>query len=225
MPPTFELRLWEDRLGAGMTATSPPGPANRIVYAVEGGATVAGGGESGGTGAAAHGTGAVDAARALDANTACHVAGPLRVTAGPSGARLWRWELVAGELESPLLAGPPVSRLRFVQPVDLDGRSRHLMRCDRVDFPLGGGAYTHTHQGPARTIPSASMCRSKRSPRARRSEISAVVSAITSTGRGASRNERRYSGIRSRGGNGWSRRTTKMSASLLTVAWPVASEP
>ena len=128
MTAIFELRLWEDRLGAGVTATSPPGPANRIVYAVEGGATVGAG--------------------ALGANTACHVAGPLIVTAGTAGARLWRWELMAGERESALMAVAPVSSLTFVQPVDLDRGSRYLMRCDRVDFPLGGVAYTHTHQGP-----------------------------------------------------------------------------
>lgn len=32
--------------------------------------------------------------------------------------------------------------------VDLDGGSPRLMRCDRVDFPPGGCAYLHTHQGP-----------------------------------------------------------------------------
>ena len=32
-------------------------------------------------------------------------------------------------------------------PVELDGADR-LMRCDRVDFPPGGVAYLHTHQGP-----------------------------------------------------------------------------
>jgi hypothetical protein len=31
-------------------------------------------------------------------------------------------------------------------PVALDGEQ--LIRCDRVDFPPGGVAYTHTHQGP-----------------------------------------------------------------------------
>ena len=32
-------------------------------------------------------------------------------------------------------------------PVELDGDPR-LIRCDRVDFPPGGVAYLHTHQGP-----------------------------------------------------------------------------
>ncbi len=128
MTATFELRLWHDDLGPGLTATSPPGLANRIVYAVQGEATLAG--------------------HVLGVNTACHAAGPLSVTAGPSGARLWRWELMADEQESALIAATPVSRLTFVQPVELDRGSRYLMRCDRVDFPLRGVAHTHTHQGP-----------------------------------------------------------------------------
>lgn len=32
--------------------------------------------------------------------------------------------------------------------VDLDPAVRWLMRCDRIDFPPGGVAYTHTHPGP-----------------------------------------------------------------------------
>lgn len=123
----FELRFWEDRLSPGVTATSPT-PGDRILYAVEGEANVR--------------------ARAMIANTACHVAGPLTVAAGAAGARLWRWELMSGEDESALVAGATVSRLVFLQPLDLDSNRPYLMRCDRVDFPLGGLAYTHTHQGP-----------------------------------------------------------------------------
>ena len=136
MTPAFELRLWEDRLAASATAAAPAGPANRIVYVVEGDATV--GGER------------------LAANTARHLAGPLAVTAGPSGVRLWRWELMAGPRESALIPAapaattprPPVSRLVFLERVALDPAGKYLMRGDRVDFPLGGVAYTHTHQGP-----------------------------------------------------------------------------
>ena len=32
--------------------------------------------------------------------------------------------------------------------IDLDSEGVYLIRCDRVDFPLGGIAYTHTHKGP-----------------------------------------------------------------------------
>ncbi len=127
MTTPLELRLWEDRLSAGVTATTPAA-ANRIVYAVEGEAKLA--------------------ERTLVANTACHTTGPLTVTAGSAGTRLWRWELMSGEDQSALIAGAPVSRLVFVQPLHLDRTHQYLMRCDRVDFPLGGVAYTHTHQGP-----------------------------------------------------------------------------
>src|SRR5262245_4151409 len=128
MPAPFELRFWDDQLLAGATATAPPSSplANRIVYVVEGAATVGG--------------------RALTANSACHVVGPLTVSAGAEGARLWRWELMGDDRESALGPGH-VSRLRFVQPVEL-AAGPCLMRCDRVDFPPGGIAFTHTHQGP-----------------------------------------------------------------------------
>jgi len=123
----FELRLWEDRLGAGVTATSPSGPAYRILYAVEGEARVGD--------------------HAVTADTGCYVAGAIAVTAGTTGARLWRWELMPDERPSALGPGR-VSRLMYLQPVELTEGSAYLMRCDRVDFPLGGIAYTHTHQGP-----------------------------------------------------------------------------
>jgi hypothetical protein len=136
MTPALELRLWDDRLGPNVTATSPSGFANRVVYVVEGEATVAG--------------------TTLAANSARHIAGQLSVTAGETGARLWRWELIRGPRESALSPTPapqggsatPVSRLVFLEPLALDAAGRYLMRCDRVDFPLGGIAYTHTHQGP-----------------------------------------------------------------------------
>jgi quercetin dioxygenase-like cupin family protein len=134
MTPPLELRLWEDRLAPHVTAASPAGLANRVVYVVEGDATV--GGEP------------------LTANHARHVAGRLDIRAGAAGARCWRWELIRGPRESALTtaSGPtsatPISRLVFLEPLALDPAARYLMRCDRVDFPLGGIAYTHTHQGP-----------------------------------------------------------------------------
>jgi hypothetical protein len=33
-------------------------------------------------------------------------------------------------------------------PVDLSAADEWVIRCDRVDFPPGGVAYTHTHPGP-----------------------------------------------------------------------------
>ena len=34
------------------------------------------------------------------------------------------------------------------RPVQLDPSAEWVLRCDRVDFPPGGVAYTHTHPGP-----------------------------------------------------------------------------
>ena len=77
-------------------------------------------------------------------NEARHYSAAVGLRAGEAGARLWRWELTPVSERS----GGSASRtkLRAAIPIDEDGE--YLMRCDRVDFPLGGIAYTHTHQGP-----------------------------------------------------------------------------
>ncbi len=48
------------------------------------------------------------------------------------------WELAEYGVDDALLAAE----------VELDPAVGWLMRCDRVDFPPGGIAYTHTHPGP-----------------------------------------------------------------------------
>jgi quercetin dioxygenase-like cupin family protein len=50
------------------------------------------------------------------------------------------WELTAGE-------SAPAAAL-LAHEVVLDGDTRWIARCDRIDFPPGGIAYTHTHPGP-----------------------------------------------------------------------------
>jgi hypothetical protein len=73
----------------------------------------------------------------LEANAAWHGTGEVEVAA--PGGTLLRWELTAGAPDGdPLLAAE----------VDLDPAGEHLIRCDRVDFPPGGEALLHTHQGP-----------------------------------------------------------------------------
>ena len=51
---------------------------------------------------------------------------------------MYRWEL-----REAATAGSALS-----SEVKLDRKAAYLMRCDRVDFPPGGIAYTHTHRGP-----------------------------------------------------------------------------
>jgi quercetin dioxygenase-like cupin family protein len=59
-----------------------------------------------------------------------------RGISGP--AHLLSFELLPAASASALLSAP----------VDLPPGEERLIRCDRVDFPPGGVAYLHTHQGP-----------------------------------------------------------------------------
>ncbi|HET7765599.1 MAG TPA: hypothetical protein VFK92_10985, partial [Burkholderiales bacterium] len=77
----------------------------------------------------------------LAANSAWHGAGPCEAVAGKAGAEVYRWELRRGTATV-----GAASALRAV--LTLDPKGAYLMRCDRVDFPPGGIAYTHTHRGP-----------------------------------------------------------------------------
>lgn len=119
----FSLSLFEHRLGGGASVALPP--AARVLYCVEGAAKVA----------------SADAAAALAANTAWCSATALAIDSA-AGALLLRWELHRGA------AAEAGGRLVLAAPVALDPGQSYLMRGDRVDFPIGGVAYTHTHQGP-----------------------------------------------------------------------------
>src|SRR5262249_55057783 len=74
----------------------------------------------------------------LAPNSAWHGKQSCEVVAGKDGAEIYRWELrreagIGGALRADL---------------KLDPKAAYLIRCDRVDFPPGGIAYTHTHRGP-----------------------------------------------------------------------------
>ena len=76
---------------------------------------------------------------ALAANSAWHAMHPCELVAGNAGAEIYRWELRRG-------SGTAGAVLRSELALDPEGA--YLIRCDRVDFPPGGIAYTHTHRGP-----------------------------------------------------------------------------
>ena len=80
-----------------------------------------------------HGTGAEDILYDVQRGEA-HF-GPAEI-AGPA----LRWRLAAG---TPETRGALLSH-----PVSLDASGPWIARCDRIDFPPGGVAYTHTHPGP-----------------------------------------------------------------------------
>jgi quercetin dioxygenase-like cupin family protein len=121
---SFVLALHIDRLEAKVALPAPLAAANRVIYVREGGATVRAGGQ----------------AATLAANSAWHGAVGCEVAAGANGATLLRWELTRG--------GSPGGKPALAHPIELADPGGYLMRCDRVDFPPGGIAYTHTHRGP-----------------------------------------------------------------------------
>jgi len=118
----YVLRLHADRLDAGAEIACAAGPV-RAIYVEEGYLSVL-----------AEGT-----AAALAPNSAWHGAAAVTLRAGAQGARVLRFELGGSGEGRPLLSSPPL---------ELDPAAPYLLRCDRVEFPPGGVAYRHTHQGP-----------------------------------------------------------------------------
>jgi quercetin dioxygenase-like cupin family protein len=121
---SFVLALHVDRLDTKAALSAPLAAANRVIYVRAGGATVRANGQ----------------AATLAPNSAWHGAIDCEVTAGANGAVLLRWELTRAAAGD----GQPV----LAHTVELADAGGYLMRCDRVDFPPGGIAYTHTHRGP-----------------------------------------------------------------------------
>ena len=127
----YTLRLYTDRLAPKSECRLSA--CNRVVYVREGDAILRSGGQAAG----------------LAANSAWQGRDEAAVTSGAGGATLLRWELVADgrSPEAPARADL-ASSLALAQAVELSDPGGYLMRCDRVDFPLGGIAYTHVHRGP-----------------------------------------------------------------------------
>lgn len=126
---TFELRLVEDSLHSGSMLELPADGVNRVIYV-------------------AHGSISVGGASFTD-NTAWCGKGAARIEVGPTGAALWRFELVpvgASLLEAPRRAG--YTRHKLTAPLVWPIADEILFRADSVAFPPGGCAYLHTHQGP-----------------------------------------------------------------------------
>ena len=118
----LNLAFFRDIFAAGATLELPAGP-NRVLFGWQGKLTIR----------------AAGAVTTLSTNSAWHGAIAASATAGREGAEVYRWELHRGT---------PPAGAKLVSPLAIDASRRWLMRCDRVDFPLGGIAYTHTHQGP-----------------------------------------------------------------------------
>jgi quercetin dioxygenase-like cupin family protein len=121
---THALEFFRDQLPAG-ARLSLPDSCPRVVYVRSGSVTAR--------------SGAVVAT--LAPNSAWHGDRSCEVVAGNAGSEIYRWEL---RRETGTAGAPGTLRAELT----LGPKGAYLMRCDRVDFPPGGVAYTHTHQGP-----------------------------------------------------------------------------
>lgn len=126
----YIFRLFSDTLAAKTVFDGELAAANRIIFVQEGNVTLRCAGQ----------------AMALAPNSAWHARMPCLMLAGAEGALVLRWELHGRD--SALTREGAQSRLLIESELDLGVSDGFLFRCDRVDFPPGGIAYTHTHQGP-----------------------------------------------------------------------------
>jgi hypothetical protein len=130
----YILRLYVDVLTEKATLSAPLPAGNRGIYVAEGMATIS---DAGGS-------------ATLSANSARFSTEETSITAGNDGARLFRYELVeaGAKDEEGLSTGEGVtSTHKLSANMDLEPGDGYLWRCDRVDIPPSGIAYTHTHQG------------------------------------------------------------------------------
>jgi len=127
----FTLRLHTDRLAPKSEARLPG--RHRVVYVRDGDVLLRCAGSAAG----------------LSTNSAWLGRDEIAVASGSNGATLLRWELIAdGDERGEIDAAGATSSLALACAIELGEPGGHLMRCDRVDFPLGGIAYTHVHRGP-----------------------------------------------------------------------------
>lgn len=135
---THELTLYLDRFAARSEPVTLAPVAARALYVVEGCLALRGGD---GDGDDALGTRAT-----LEANSALSLPGAGRLGGGGRPTTVLRWELTAAGAAPTPSAGADSRRL-LAAPLQLDATGGYLLRCDRVDFPPGGEALKHTHQG------------------------------------------------------------------------------
>lgn len=126
------LRLYRDEVAPQSAIALPADNALRAIYVVAGGLRI--GGDH------------LDAT--LGANSAYTSRKDLQLKGGHLATTLLRWELTTPATAPALADGSGVSSVLLLEAaMALDPARPWLLRGDRVDFPPGGEALTHTHQG------------------------------------------------------------------------------
>jgi hypothetical protein len=124
----FRLRIYHDHFTEEAEARLPA--ERRVMYCVAGHAAI----------------GDANRNETITGDGAWFSAGQTTVRGKDEGACIWRWELVAPDARSGEIKGDGIkSRLAGDFDVEIDTSIKRLMRLDRVSFPLGGEALTHTH--------------------------------------------------------------------------------
>jgi hypothetical protein len=123
MPPV--LSLCEDVLSDRAALALPAAP--RMIFLVHGAISIGG--------------------QSLSDGEAWHGDGPVALTAGPTGATCWRFELGTAAATDAASTGV-ASRGKLAAQLHTLPAGELLLRGDSVGFPPGGCAYLHRHQGP-----------------------------------------------------------------------------
>ena len=129
----YVLRLFTDKFAPKAALDHALPAANRAIYVVDGMVTMSTDG----------------AAATLSANSGWFSRGEITGTAGAEGAHVLRYELIKmPQPDHGIAMGDGVtSEITLDARLTLDDADGYLMRCDKVELPPGGIAYTHTHQG------------------------------------------------------------------------------
>lgn len=129
---SHQLRLYRDELAPQSSYGLPAGRSVRLVYVVSGGLRIT--------------ADSLDAT--LGANSAYTSRAAMQLKSGHLATLLLRWELTTAATAAALAEGPGVSSTLLLEAaMTLDPAIPYLLRGDRVDFPPGGEALTHTHKG------------------------------------------------------------------------------
>ncbi len=128
------LRLYRDEVAPQSAIALPADNVLRAVYVVTGGLRIAGD----------HLDATLGANSAYTSRKDLH----LQLKGGHLATTLLRWELTTPATAPALANSSGVSSVLLLEAaMALDPAQPYLLRADRVDFPPGGEALTHTHQG------------------------------------------------------------------------------
>ena len=128
----YELGLYKDEAAPQATIHLPAGDSVRALYVFSGGLRVSTGSFSG----------------VLGANSALHTPEAVQLAAGHLPTVALRWQLTRAGAPDGRATGDGVASVKLLgAALPLEPTIAYLLRCDRVDFPAGGAALTHTHRG------------------------------------------------------------------------------